>query len=225
MDFWNINSLYSCDARFIQLDNSQVITDVTQNHQAGKNNSDVLGLWGAFQNLKFIPLRIAHFFPNLEALFMGYNEIEFVTREQLSGLRKLKQFDVPVNRISAVDSFIFVDNPHMTWISFYLNPLRNVGAHAFSNLPFLRSLALPNATCIDGRVDNDPTAIPNLIHELYVVCPPSLAQIESDILNGEKFQQRIDPLLTAIQAAEKRLEDLEARVLFLETPPTAPPRP
>jgi hypothetical protein len=229
LNMWRMMNLYTCTGRILLLGDREVITDVTQNHMAGLNDSHVQSLSIQDPSLGFIPLGIGEFFVNLESLDMYSSNVEVILHEHLQGLRNLKQLRFNDNRVRIIDSNLFIDNPLMFAISFTNNPIRHVGANVFDATPGLTSLKFDGSACLNKGVEDSRKNVTDLIYELFVYCPPSFNQVEDKILTGYQFQRQLeaslDPVLLALAEAEARVTNLEARIWAIENPPTLPPPP
>lgn len=90
INVWMVNNAYTCTARVIFVGNPQLITDVSTNHMAGRNNSDVKGVRIRSQPIEFIPFGLSNFFPNLESIDMAFSTVRTVSKNAFKGLKKIK---------------------------------------------------------------------------------------------------------------------------------------
>ena len=146
---WHENNVYTCHGDFQLDEDEHTVQSVTGNHTTRKTNSDVRILYINEQNLAFVPSGVSRFYPNLEGFELNNNTIQILTRDGFKGLTKLNKIAFRSNLITAIDSFIFIENPNIQWIDFSQNPLKHIGAFAFSNLKSPRTLCLMSANCVD----------------------------------------------------------------------------
>lgn len=229
---WRMTNLYTCTGRVLLLGDREIITDVTQNHIQGLNDSHVQSLSIQDPTLGFIPFGISEFFMNLESLDMYSSNVAMVSSQHFKGLHNLKQLRFNDNRVRIIDSNLFIDNPLMIAISFANNPIRHIGPNVFDAAPGITSLRFDGSSCWSKAVENSRENVTDLIYELNVYCPPSFNQLEAKILSGNEFNRlieaSIDPVLRALIEAEGRIAYLESRVGALEnpiSPPTEAPTP
>lgn len=219
-----MNDAYTCEARVIFEGDQRNVTEVSQNHLTGKNNSDVKNLMIRNQVLGLVPRNIGDFFPNLEALDIVNAEITEISRGDFAGLPQLRQLDFFRNNISHLGSNLFEGSPLMEAFSLYYNPVSRVGYDAFKGLDQLTSLHFSVTKCINERADEDRVSVEELIFMLAVNCPPTLAMIEADVINGFEFKRTIDlqiadrvnPLTYHVFELEGILNSHEIRIAQIE---------
>lgn len=219
-----LNDVYTCQATLIFEGDPRVITEITQNHLEGLNNSDVRNLFIHNQQVNIIPINIGAFFPNLEGLAVTYCGLEEVNRESLTNMPNLRQIDFFENRIREVNNNLFDETPLLEAFSVYYNPVRHVASTAFDNLPALTNLHFSLTFCINERADESRDDVEKLMFQLNLRCPPTLRMIQDEILNGFEFQRKIDiqianrinPLTYHVFELERIIEQNKARITQLE---------
>lgn len=219
-----LEDTYFCLGTLVFQGDPKVITEVSQNHMQGMNDSDVASVMIMNQIVPQMPRNLGEFFPNLEGLAVVFSQLEEISKDDLSNLPRLRQLDLFENNIRSLDSNLLRGNPLLEAFSVYSNPIRRVGLKAFDNLPMLTSLHFSLTRCINERADESRLAVENLIFNLAVYCPPTLEMIESDILTGSKFQRTIDlqiadrvnPLTYQIYLMDQLLHLHEDRIAQLE---------
>lgn len=215
---------YFCWGTLVFEGDPKVITEVSQNHMQGMNDSDVTSVRIMNQLVLQMPRNFGEFFPNLEGLAVLYSQLEEISKDDLRNLPRLRQLDLFENNIRSLDSNLLKGNPLLEAFSVYNNPVQRVGLKAFDNLPLLTSLHFSLTRCINEKADESRLAVENLIFNLAVYCPPTLEMIESDILTGFKFQRTIDlqiadrvnPLANQIYLMDQLLHLHENRIEQLE---------
>ena len=220
--FWKIPNIYTCTARIISVGDVRNVTDVSRNHLAGRNHSDVKGLSFRALGIKFLPSNIHEFFPNIESID-ATNTLEELSREDLSVFPKLKELHLNSNQVQVINSNLFAGNPNMTAISFISNPVRNVASGVFENLSQLTELRFDSVACHSQAAVNRAGVL-SLIAKIIVQCPPTFdmnfEMIEERLLNGLKFQKKIDehvselinPLTYSVFQVSKRLDEVDEKI-------------
>lgn len=182
---------YRCAAQinFDGVASSRVVTEVSQNHLDGKNNSDVTQLLITETFVGFIPLNVSAFFPILDRFDMRNASITEITRDSLRGLFRLRTFYAFRNLIERIGVDVFIDNPELQVIYFDNNPVRHVAHRVFDHLTQLITLGFSFDNCIGGGAYNR-AAVVLMMSRLLVNCPPTFEMIETQIINGELLQEQ-----------------------------------
>jgi Leucine rich repeat len=199
------------------------VTDVSRNHLAGRDNSDVKGLSITNQDIGFLPFNIHEFFPNLETID-ATNAFKEISREALIGFPKLRQLHLNTNKIQIIEPNLFEGNPNMIAISFVNNPVKHVAYNVFTNLTSLHSLRFDFATCHSQAAELNRANVELLMFRLLVNCPPTFAMTENKILSGIEFEktideqiaERVNPLMWTIHEMNDKIKELEERLARLE---------
>jgi Leucine rich repeat len=223
---WTVPNIYTCTARPIFVGDPHNVTDVSQNHLAGRNNSDVKGLSIRNHNIKVLPRNVDQFFTNIEAIDIT-NTLEEISREDLAVFPNLKELHLNDNKVQVINSNLFQGNPLMSAISFISNPIRNVAAGVFDDLADLVQLRFDGVACHSQAATNRAT-VNALIPRISVQCPPTFdmnfEMIEKRLLNGvgikkvvdEQVSERINPLTWSVFQVNHRLYEIEEKMKQLE---------
>lgn len=182
-------SEYRCTAQVIFVGDSRIISEVSHNHLAGKNDSDVTQLFIQNQVVGFIPHNVSDFFPILNRFDVNNASITELTRDSLKGLYRLRIFQVNVNQIEGIRGDIFMDNSELQQINLINNPIKHVAHRVFDHLTQLTYLNFQTTTCINSNA-NTRAATVQLIFQLLLSCPPTFEMIETQIINGEKLEEQ-----------------------------------
>lgn len=215
---------YSCLAEVLFLSDPRNVTEVSFNHLAGRNNSDVKLL--IIQNqllLTVFPRNIYQFFPNLEGLQVGSSSIAEFNREDLRGLDKLKGIHVYSGKITEIESETFENQPQLERLAIESMQIQHFGRRVFDYLPMLNRLHVQQNPCINTYVTNR-AAVVNLIAQIFRSCPPSFEMTLTEILESPKFlgiveqevAYQVNPHRVKLLETERRVERLEERVRVLE---------
>lgn len=192
---WILPNLYTCAARVIFIGDPYFVTDVSTNHLANMNNSDVKGIQILSQSVDFIPFGFVNFFPNLESVNMQFSTVKTVSKESFDSLRELKELIMNNNQVQVVESNLFDGNPLMIAISFTTNPVRHVGHGVFDNLKYLTHIHFGSTTCINDSGSTRASA-EMLMFRIFVSCPPTLQMTENRLIEGGQFQNQTEQLIT-----------------------------
>lgn len=187
VNVWMVNNLYTCTARVIFVGELQFITDVSTNHMAGRNNSDVKGVQIRSQPLESIPFGLVNFFPNLESIDMSSSTVKTVSKRAFEGLKKIKQLHMNDCKVQVIESDLFTESPTWIAISFNRNLVRHVGYGAFDNLPNLTHIHFTGTTCIN-EVTTTLAATEIIKFRFIVNCPPTFKMTETKIIRGNQLQ-------------------------------------
>lgn len=221
-DIGVIGNLYTCTAGILSSPGNRDVSDVTHNHNGGRNNSDVKALI-INEDIDFTPRNIHSFFPNLAAFIINNRNTAELTRESLKGLTSLRHFDFGINLLRVIEEDLFVENPLLQWIYFGSNPIRHVGFNVFDDLPNVNTLDMANTTCIN-LVAISPPDLDNLKFRILVQCPPTFEMLEARLVSGSVLQniitahieEEVDPIRDMLIEMEEEQRSLLARVEVLE---------
>jgi Leucine rich repeat len=226
-NLWRINSLYTCTARVVFVGDPRYVTEVSINHMAGRNHSNVVGLLIENQPMGFIPGNISNFFPNLEAMSINNCGLQELTSEAINGLSNLRQLHLNPNQITEIGNNLFEGNPRLRFITFSRNPIRHIAHNVFDHLTELETLDMLTATCINANNGNR-NAVLTFLFRLSVSCPPTFDMIfertESKLLQGvdithiidNQVSERINPLTWKVFEMDQKLTMIDQRVSQLE---------
>lgn len=215
---WGLTNIYTCTPTIIAEGDPQIVTEIRGNHVGGRTNADVFGInidgSAAANALRgFAPRGLANFFPNLQAYTVINAGVAEITREDLRGLRNLRQLQLNGNLIRVIPRDLLADNPLVSSISFNFNPLRHVAHYVFDHLPNLASLHFDSMRqvpqCHDEIARNRPAVLEMIFH-IARNCPPTSRMIAEEILNEDEILGIID------RRIEANLEKLEQRILQVE---------
>lgn len=126
----------------------RAIDQVTGDHEAGRNHSDVKMLYAYHQNIPYLPSNVGEFFPNLESYFILRSNVQHLIRDDLDGLDKLIRFSVANNPIELIEKDFFNKRSELTLISFANCHLKKIEHGAFDGLSSITFLNLDSNDCI-----------------------------------------------------------------------------
>ena len=202
---WSIvGSVYTCTGTIQFEGDARNVTEIRGNHTAGNNDSDVRAIALSNQPLNDIPTNLEQFFSNLTVLSISTANITQVSRSDLLPFQNLQALILFNNQLESLDSNLFLTTPLLQYINLNTNRLRHLGQNIFNPLTELRTLRLGHNVCIDEYVDNNATNIQAFLWEASFRCPPSVQQVEREILDSENFRSIID----ALEARIVQLENL-----------------
>lgn len=208
---------YICTGQVIFVGDRRIISEVSFNHLIGRNDSDVTQLYINNQTVGFIPLNVNLFFPYLERFDMENSTVAELTKDSLKGLHRLKAFRILINQIESIHGDFFIDNSELNWITFSSNPIKHIAHRVFDHLTQLTQLYFQTTTCINNSFSTNRADTELLIFRLLVNCPPRFEMIETQIIEGDKLEdktnsqihEQINPLTEEIKVLRQRLDRLE----------------
>lgn len=213
--------MYTCEAN-VSLDGSlRRLESVTYK---GGNLNDVKNLQIRFQEkFKDIPNNIYRLFPNLESLHIRLTGIEYIGKEHLFGLTKLRSLDLIDNKIKNIGSNLFEYQPNqIEGISFALNPVVHIGYDVFTQMSKLKTFHFHTyssscVSCYNGRVDDDISGVAKMIVAVNLKCFPSYEMIleqKIDVLtkSNSDLKSNLDAAVTSISTQGTRISNLETNL-------------
>lgn len=135
----------------------------------GKTHDDVLKVFAEYQYCPYLPINLGTFFKNLEILYVMKSNVSQLTNDDLTGLTKLKLFDVSYNPITLLHHDFFKGHESIEIISFYDCELRIVEKGSLASLVNLKEGHFEFNPCINFRGD-DESRLPALIREIHQNC-------------------------------------------------------
>lgn len=168
-----IGSQYACQSRILDMvENETVVTNVTGDHDLGRDNDNVGVLEIEFQIfLTKVPERIVVFFKNLLGLSITSCKLLSISNEDLKPFPKLQLLFLEQNKITNLDGNLLVNTPKLRQIAFGWNNLENVGAELFDSVKDLESAWFFENPCIDMYATR-PIDMQILKESLLTNCPP-----------------------------------------------------
>lgn len=178
------------------------------NNDRIKTYSNALWFWSKDKIFNHFPQNIKFYFPNLEYFYIKGGNISTITKSDLSPFgSKLKTFDFQNNLIEVIEVDLFEENPNLEVVDLKGNKIKFVAIGAFVKLPKLKKLHFnPNPCHSSGNIDNDPTAVINLVQHLESNC--------QDLEAYEKFKNLINT--TPKTEQELLIDQLTAKIAQLE---------
>lgn len=169
--FTSVLNVYTCEPMLIRkAPGDRIVTGVSQNHPAGRMDSDVRGFHLDRSTIEFIPEGLATFWPNLELIVMRWTSVNTISAASLVGLRNLRQIILDDSNIVSIDNDVFVNNPLIRQISLLRNPVRNVGNCAFEELSLLTVLDMRNNMCMNQRAATR-VQVTGMVPQVVIRCP------------------------------------------------------
>lgn len=213
-----VGDLYSCEATLLtDYENVERVTVVYGLHQSGKGHGDVAGLYIHDQDMKYFPVNIESFFPNLKALVFPHNSILSVNQTHLQPFPNLEYLDLYTNNITMLGSNLLSGLQSMRRLSVASNNIQHVG-HDFilpnNGFAYFESNPCINITALT------PEAMETLRFDLLKNCPPTISQIEETLESRKNLltnlDKRVQYLANEVSYVKYVNEYLERRIEFLE---------
>lgn len=183
--YWGLN--YAClieDLRTSCADSSRTVNEVKGIHKEGKTNDDVTKVIAEHQFIPCLPLNLGAHFKNLEILYIMRSNVTLLTHKDLTGLTKLKLFDVSYNPIKRLKSDFFKGHGTIEIISFYDCQLSKIDSDALNPLVNLKEGHFERNECIDYRGD-DESLLPDMLVEIEENCGSHTQAHYSDVSEEE----------------------------------------
>jgi Leucine-rich repeat (LRR) protein len=168
----------------IKSGNSNELEGVTNNHLAGKTNSDVHGLYLRNQSIETVPKFIEKFFPNLICISIHRSNLKRISSDDLKVFPGLILLHVDHNYVESLDGNLFQYNPRLKVFFVINNQLRHVGFNLLSNLNLLSIAMFTNNPCINVGVSNNAGLMRDLQYKIAVYCPPTFEMFEKTLLSS-----------------------------------------
>lgn len=148
---------------------NRIVTEIQGTHMEGRTHDDVVKVFAEHQHCPYLPTNLGTFFKNLEVLYVMKSNVSQLTTDDLTGLTKLKLFDVSYNPITLLRHDFFKGHESIEIISFYDCQLRMVEKGSLAPLVNLKEGHFEFNPCINFRGD-DESRLPALIKEIHQNC-------------------------------------------------------
>jgi hypothetical protein len=209
---WPLKGLYACDIKNIQVTNdNEIVTGVSQNHNAGKSNFDVDVLYVKGKTLHYLPRHIEKFFPNLKGITVFTSKTKVLRRQDIAPFSRLLFVFMNEGLIEAIDGDLFDDNPTIQYVSFTLNPLTNVAPNAFDSLKQLKEIHCFQCKCYSTQ-NIDITQIAQIKLGFASHCLPTYEMIEKALSKERLVNGKGDLEITSQRAGNAEIEILKQTV-------------
>lgn len=185
-----VGNFYECEATIVAVGDPRIVERINANHFPGKRNADVNGILFKSQHMPLFPRRIEKSFPNIQVITVFNTTLREISRDDIRPFADLRDLDLTSNNIQSITSDLFEDNNKVRSVTLHFNPLKHVGHQAFEKLPELRILHLRNTTC-QNRFALTRQASLQIIHHLFLDCPPSSQMIQVEVLRDIKESIRL----------------------------------
>lgn len=135
-EWFDYTPLYTCRGIVISMENPTLVTKMSGNHEAGREDSDVKGfrIIGDQINLTTISNGIGNFFASLQVFSWTYGNISSIDSRTFRHFPNLLYIDLTQNRIVALDGDLFQFTRKLRWIHFDSNSLQHVGHDLLTGL-------------------------------------------------------------------------------------------
>lgn len=146
----------SCKSSNLTVVNSnETVTSVSGTLSANLEYSNITSLEiESSPELEFLPLGIQKFFPNLEKISLIQTGLKIITSDDLKNFPKMKSLILRNNKLSEIDSKLFVFNKNIEEIDFSGNEIKHVGENFLKSLENLTKLDFSNNVCFNGTANN-----------------------------------------------------------------------
>lgn len=147
----------------------RTITEIKGTHLEGKTNDDVEKVLIEHQLCPYLPTNLGKQFKNLDILYVMKSNVSHLTKDDLTGLKKLRIFDVSYNPIQRLEKDFFKGHGSLEIISFYDCAISFIEKGALDPLTNLKEGHFQFNVCIDYRGD-DESLLPDLMREVKEYC-------------------------------------------------------
>lgn len=187
---------YTCDVKYLRITqkNDRTITEVFGDHLRMKGSNDVTHFSSKSNVIKFLPLNLATFFKNLEAI-----KIENATMREIEGsdLRQfggtLKEIWLSENYIEALENGLFDFNPNISKLKFEKNKIKHVDDGVLSNLENLEELYFLENVCY-YRSAEYKQEIPMVVNEIESKCKDATYMVKRYELQLEEMRVKMSSI-------------------------------
>lgn len=211
-----VGNQYACRGTIVNSGDPNIVTEVSQNHLAGRSNANVSVVQIASQPIVNFPSNIDKFFENIRSFQLRNSTLRKLTSSNIRVFPKLEAAGFHSNLLEEIDGDLFSGNPLLQHINLSGNRLTSVGPNIFHATPILSQINLLNNICVQENV-NVASGVAELSRKLRHQCPATVEMIERFILDGEKFQRKVDeqtaerinPAVLRIHENEQKINELE----------------
>ena len=212
--------MYICNVQGLNISEpNTLITNVSGTHVTNFQIVDVNSLKIDNQNMKFLPINIAEYFPDLKEIIVSNSNLEYITEKDFRGLTQLSIMFMTNNRLKDLPCGVFDTNKRLEEIHFEENSLSEIGADVFKPLTFLTVAHFRNNNCIDKDAGNSGE-VEGLLNEITTKCfkdcettrvyPRTIKELENTVNNITGINLNLTTELEALR--EENLKIIKEKV-------------
>lgn len=163
------SSHYKCDAKFLSVETKEFI--LTGNHLSGFNSATVQVFSSSNLSVSSFPQDLQKMFPNLKEIDIENAGLTRISKDDLRQTEeKLTFLSLRFNKISVIDSDLFIYNPNLATIDLFSNQIKIVGKGAFEILNKLTSMDFEGNSCLSEEAFNDRMKVLALMQKIVDRC-------------------------------------------------------
>lgn len=149
-DNWDIvGNIFTCKTKNFKIKSSDN-RKITSVNGGTSNNQNVKGFYVSHGIVRYFPLNLATFFPNINAIWLDNNGLREIHQSDLSPFgTKLEEITIYANHIEYLEKGLFDKNPNLKAIEFSNNRIRAVHEKVFDNFVHLKTLSMHTNYCTD----------------------------------------------------------------------------
>lgn len=145
-----VKSPYSCKVESLNVTRPKtIITDLRGQRLMGENVDKVNAFLIYEQICEFFPVGVEHVLKGLEGIAVQKSGLKIITKYDLKPFGNLKSISLYGNRLTSLESNLFVFNPQLKQIAIHGNKLLHVFTNFFDGLNQLEKIYLSRNPCIN----------------------------------------------------------------------------
>lgn len=146
-----------------------VVTRIQGHHRRYRKHEHIKIFHSMEIHLKYFPRNLNYFFPNINEVFFecGLSEIH---KEDIGQFPQLEWLYMSYNEIEVLEKNLFIYNPKLRLIFFDNNRIKFIDSQVFDNLINLEHLSLRDNICNQEHIEGNRTTVVNFIQNIKRSC-------------------------------------------------------
>lgn len=178
-NFFILSQIYTCVIKSVTSTENTFDFSITGTHMAGRNDKDLMGLYGSVGNVQKFPKGFERF-TNLKAIYLYSGQIREIRPIDLKPFPELMEVYFDKNQIEIIEDGIFEFNPKLVGISFKNNKVFHISPNVFDHLTELIYLWLNKNPCPNDLAKNSRNGVLKLIETVKTACQsPTIIRLEN----------------------------------------------
>lgn len=182
-----IDTAFTCNVQNLNLTQPKIlITKLSGELPVGKSNGNVNTILIFEQICEFLPVGIENFFKGIEGIAIQKSSLKRITKSDLQPFKDLRSLSLFENKLTSLESNLFMFNPKLKIISLFSNQLVHIHPNMFNGLNDLKRIYMTANPCINDNAENHEK-IEQLKSKLKDACRATDEMLDFADIEDENF--------------------------------------
>lgn len=187
-----IGPAFTCKVKNLNVTQPKTLITSLRGQQPTPKTSDNVNTFLIFEQIcDNFPVGVDKYFKNLEGIAVQKSGLKRITKSDLKPFAKLKSISLYGNKLTALESHLFIYNPNIKLVSVFNNKLKHVFPNILGGLNNLERVYFSSNPCFNEDGLN-PERIEQLKCKLIESCPATEEMFQYNELETEKLKLEAD---------------------------------